>query len=51
MFALGYLGDPDSLPEKNRDGELTARTRRPLRDMLFGDQWGVTSALLTTNQE
>lgn len=51
MFALGYLGDPDSLPEKNRDSELTARTRRPLRDFLFGDQWGVTSALLTTSEK
>ncbi len=51
MFALGYLGDPDSLPEKNREGELTARTRRPLRDFLFGEQWGVTSSLLTTDQE
>lgn len=48
MFALGYLGDPDSLPEKNRDSELTARTRRPLRDFIFGEQWGVTSPLLPT---
>lgn len=48
MFALGYLGDPGSLPEKNRDSELTARTRRPLRDLLFGEQWGVTSTLLST---
>jgi len=51
MFALGYLGDPDSLPEKNRESELTARTRRPLSDFLFGEQWGVTAALLTANQE
>lgn len=51
MFALGYLGDPDTLPEKNREGELSARTRRPLRDLLFGEQWGVTAALLTTNDK
>ena len=47
MFALGYLGDPATLPDRHREGELTARTRRPLTDFVFGDQWGVTSTLLT----
>jgi nitroreductase len=48
MFALGYLGDPASLPERNRDNELVARTRRPLREFVFSDQWGATSTLLAT---
>lgn len=50
MFALGYQGDPDSLPERQRESELTARTRRPLREFVFSEQWGVTSPLLDGSQ-
>lgn len=45
MFAIGYQGDPESLPERQREGELAARTRRPLREFVFGERWGVTSPL------
>lgn len=48
MFALGYLGDPEALAERHREGELATRTRRPLTEFVFSDQWGVTSSLLTT---
>lgn len=50
MFALGYQGDPTSLPERQREGELAARTRRPLREFVFGERWGVTSPLLDGGQ-
>jgi len=49
MFALGYLGDPEALADRHREGELTARTRRPLTDFVFSDQWGVTSSLLSAD--
>ena len=51
MFAIGYQGDPETLPERQRENELTARTRRPLREFVFGDRWGVTSPLLTESKQ
>jgi len=47
MFALGYLGEPEALPERNRESELMPRTRRPLAEFVFSEAWGVTSSLLT----
>jgi len=37
--ALGYLGSPDELPEKYRQGELARRTRKPLNEIVFGVNW------------
>ena len=39
-IALGYLGEPERLDEKNRERELTPRTRRPLTDFVFEETWG-----------
>ncbi len=39
-IALGYLGEPERLDEKNRERELTPRTRRPLTDFVFEEIWG-----------
>ena len=39
MIALGYLGDPDTLPEKLRARELTARTRKPLTEFVYTGRW------------
>jgi nitroreductase len=38
--ALGYLGDPNTLPEKLRLRELAPRTRKPLGEIAFGTVWG-----------
>jgi nitroreductase len=46
MFALGYLGDPSTLPETVRARELAARTRHPLTDFVFTERWGETSPLV-----
>lgn len=46
MFALGYLGDPADLPEKQRESEWMPRTRRPLTDFVFTTRWGEASPLL-----
>ncbi len=35
MVAIGYPGDPDTLPEKLRERELEPRTRKPLKDLVF----------------
>lgn len=34
-WALGYLGNPDRLPENYRKMELQARTRKPLQEFVF----------------
>jgi nitroreductase len=48
MFAAGYLGDPATLPEKNRESELSPRTRRPLQEFVFDERWGAVAAIVQT---
>jgi len=36
---LGYLGDPDQLPENKREPELAKRQRKPLNEIAFGGHW------------
>ncbi len=39
-IAIGYVGDPGSLPEGwTRESELEKRTRRPLADLVFSGTW------------
>jgi hypothetical protein len=40
MFALGYLGDPNSLSEDLKARELASRTRKPIREFVFSGKWG-----------
>jgi nitroreductase len=44
-LALGYLGDPDDLPDAFRKGDLTPRARAPQDDFVFGTTWGEAAAL------
>ncbi len=39
MIAIGYPGDPDALPEKQRERERQPRRRRPLSELVFGSAW------------
>ena len=39
VTAVGYLGDPSSLPEAYREKELESRTRKPVSEFVFSD-WG-----------
>ncbi|TSA04609.1 MAG: nitroreductase [Nitrospiraceae bacterium] len=48
MIALGYPGDPESLPEKFRSREVAPRERKPLADFIFSGQWGKTSSLVAS---
>ncbi|MBV9389661.1 MAG: nitroreductase family protein [Chroococcidiopsidaceae cyanobacterium CP_BM_ER_R8_30] len=40
VIALGYLGEPQTLPEKLRDAELAPRTRRALETFTITGKWG-----------
>ncbi len=40
LMAIGYLGDPDSLPEDLRAKELSPRQRKPLSEFVFGATFG-----------
>jgi len=35
VAAIGYAGDPESLPENLRPGELAPRTRKPLSELVY----------------
>lgn len=45
-LAMGYLGDPASLPEALRQRDLTPRQRKPLHEFVFGATWGKASPLV-----
>jgi nitroreductase len=44
-LAIGYAADPNTLPEKLRERDLAARTRKPLAQFVFGEKWGTASSL------
>lgn len=48
VLAVGYLGNPNELPEDRRDSELAPRERKPLSDFVFAGEWGQTSSLVDT---
>jgi hypothetical protein len=33
--AIGYTGDPETLPEQFRQAELAPRTRKPLEELIY----------------
>ena len=43
-WAVGYLGDPEALPEPYKGMEMAARTRKPLAEFVFG-AWGEAAVL------
>lgn len=45
-FAIGYPGDPASLPQPYRDRELAPRTRKPVREFVMTGEWGHTAPFL-----
>lgn len=45
-FAIGYPGDPHSLPEKLRERELATRTRKPLSEFVMSGDWGQPASFL-----
>jgi nitroreductase len=45
-FAIGYPGDPASLPDKLREQEHAPRSRKPLDSFVFTGKWGKVSAVV-----
>lgn len=43
-LAVGYPGDPASLPPPLKDRELAPRTRKPLAEFVMAGQWGHTAS-------
>lgn len=43
-WAIGYLGDPNTLPEKLKQRELAPHTRKPISGFVFAD-WEVQATL------
>lgn len=39
MIAVGYRGDPETLPPKQRERELAPPTRKPLGEIAFAGTW------------
>jgi nitroreductase len=46
VIAIGYLGDPNTLPEHRRQMELSSRTRKPLKDFVFEGSWGQSGEIV-----
>lgn len=42
-MAIGYPGDPASLPQPLRDRELAPRSRKPLSEVAMTGEWGRTA--------
>jgi nitroreductase len=45
MIAIGYPGNPDSLPEDLRQRELELRQRKAVGEFLYSGSWGRPAAL------
>jgi nitroreductase len=46
-LAIGYPGDPDSLPQPLKDRELAPRTRKPIAEFVMAGHWGHTAPFAT----
>jgi nitroreductase len=45
-IAIGYPGDPESLPPQLRERDLGPRTRKSLQEFVFTGRWGKVSPLV-----
>ena len=43
VFALGYEGDPQTLPETLRERELAPAKRKPLHEFVMSGNWGTAA--------
>jgi nitroreductase len=47
-IAIGYPGNPESLPDKLRERELAPRTRKPVGEFVMTGRWGHTAPFVAT---
>lgn len=45
-LAIGYAADPETLPENLKQRDTSARSRKPLADFVYGNNWGATSPIV-----
>jgi nitroreductase len=45
-LAIGYAGDPATLPENMRGRDAARRPRKPLNAFVFGGKWGTVSPVV-----
>jgi nitroreductase len=45
-IAIGYPGDPDTLPQPLRDREVAPRTRKPISEFVMSGSWGKKAPFL-----
>ena len=45
-LAIGYPGDPASLPPTLKDREIAPRTRKPIAEFVMSGQWGHTASFV-----
>ena len=45
-LAIGYPGDPESLPQPLRDREVAPRTRKPISEFVMSGSWGKKTPFL-----
>jgi hypothetical protein len=45
-LAIGYQGDPMSLPDNLKERDLTPRQRKPMSQFVFAGKWGNASELV-----
>jgi nitroreductase len=48
-FAIGYPGDPATLPDQLRERELAARERKPISAFVFTGKWGHAAPFTARN--
>lgn len=44
-LAIGYAAEPNALPEKYQERDLSPRPRKPLREFVFSGRWESASSL------
>ncbi len=45
-IAIGYVGDPNSLPDELKSRELTPSERKPLGEFVYAGRWGERASFL-----
>jgi nitroreductase len=45
-LVIGYVGDANTLPDAIKPRDLAPRTRKPLKEFVFGGTWGTASKLV-----
>jgi nitroreductase len=45
-LAIGYSGDPSTLPDEIRERELAPRSRKTLKEFVFSETWGRSPGFL-----